>query len=107
VFEGEHFGGEAAWHASRHGCLQAIQVQTVQGIDAAAKGSLPHGGNIRVVQGVTEREGISGGLLPSSQPLPGKESAKVAISIAHHPSKAVPIASPCWRTLPLNDSVLL
>lgn len=79
----------------------------VQGIDAAAKGSLPHGGNIRVVQGVTEREGISGGLLPSSQPLSGKESAKLAIAIAHHPSKAVPIASPCWRTLPLNDSVLL
>lgn len=88
--------------AGRAACrLSKCKIQ-VQGIDAAAKGSLPRGGNIMVVQGVRESEGFPGGLLPSPKPLSGKESAK--LTIAHLLSKAVHIASPGATPSLLEDS---
>lgn len=45
--------------AGRAACrLSKCKIQ-VQGIDAAAKGSLPRGGNVMVVQGVREERGLS------------------------------------------------
>lgn len=112
VFEGEHFGGEAAWHASRQGCLQAIQVQNPSpGHRRSCKGLLAtwrkYYGGARCERRARAFQEVSCHPQSHCQGRRVLNSQSLTFFQRLYPSPVLEPPPPCWRTLPLNDSVLL